>query len=222
MSYGTTAYGEEPIILSSLNDYLYCDRRCALHRLENIWEPNAHTVAGDLAHEIADDPGYRQTAEGGRIERALPLFSVRLNLIGNADIVEFHTRRDGGSADGKTIEAPMPVDYKRGPRRKWDNDDVQLCAQALCLEEMFAVAVPHGAVYHLTTRRRRPVEFTVALRTLTLKTIADVRHLLSGTTIPPAVLKPQCDGCSLRKTCLPELTVSAHSLDAAFAELFLP
>ena len=216
---------DDPLILSSLNDYLYCARRCALHRLEGIWEANAHTVAGDIAHEMADDPGYRQTAQGARIERALPLFSLRLNLIGKADIVEFRVAQGDSPvarAPGKAVEAPLPVDYKHGPRRKWDNDDVQLCAQALCLEEMFGTPVPCGAVYHVKTRRRRAVEFTPALRELTLQTIADVRQLLAGTAIPAAVLKPQCEGCSLRRTCLPELTGSPHSLDAAFAELFTP
>lgn len=216
---GELLQNSDPIILSSLNDHLYCPRRCALHRLEGIWEANAHTVAGDIAHEIADDPGYRQTAQGARIERALPLFSVRLNLIGKADIVEFRATE---GASGKAVEVPLPVDYKHGPRRKWDNDDVQLCAQALCLEEMFGVPVPCGAIYHVKTRRRRAVEFTPALRELTLKTIEDVRQLLAGTAIPAAVLKPQCDGCSLRQTCLPELTSSVHSLDAAFKELFTP
>jgi len=214
---------EDPIMLSSLNHYLYCPRRCALLRIENIWEANAHTVAGDIAHEMADDPGYRQTAQGARIERALPLFSLRLNLIGKADIVEFRVAQGdspGARGSGKAVDVPLPVDYKHGPRRKWDNDDVQLCAQALCLEEMFGTPVPCGAVYHVKTRRRRPVEFTLALRALTLKTIEDVRQLLAGTAIPAAVLKPQCEGCSLRRTCLPELTNSPHSLDAAFAELF--
>ena len=221
----------DPLILSALNDFLYCPRRCALHRLEQIWEANAHTVAGDIAHEIADDPGYRQTAQGARIERAIPLFSLRLNLIGKADIVEFRPATSNSPAAGdlptagkpqKPPDVPLPVDYKHGPRRKWDNDDVQLCAQALCLEEMFGTPVPCGAVYHVKTRRRRPVDFSPALRELTLRTIEDVRQLLVGTTIPAATLRPQCDGCSLRHTCLPELTSSPHSLDAAFAELFAP
>jgi CRISPR-associated exonuclease Cas4 len=216
---------ENPLALSALNHFLYCPRRCGLTRIEGIWEANAHTVAGDLVHQIADDPGYRLTAQGARVERALPLFSLRLNLIGKADIVEFRAGGDGeGERDvvGKLVEVPLPVDYKRGPRRKWDNDDVQLCAQAICLEEMFGVPVPGGAVYHVKTRRRRAVEFTPALWALTLKTIEDVRQLLAGTEIPAAVLKPQCDGCSLRRTCLPELTGSPHSLDSAFAELFAP
>lgn len=171
-----TTGGEEPLILSALNDFLYCPRRCALHRLEGIWVANAFTVAGELAHQNADDPGYRQyldsAGEALRIERALPLYCRKLNLVGKADIVEFHKNSGGGPA------IPLPVDYKLGKRRKWDNDDVQLCAQTLCLEEMFGVPVPAGAVYHVTTRRRRPVPFSAELRELTLRTIEAVRDLL--------------------------------------------
>ena len=205
--------GKEPVVLSALNDFLYCPRRCALHQLEGLWQDNAYTVSGTLAHEIADDPGYRQTAEGARLERALPLFSETLGLIGKADIVEFWPQPSGPAT-------PLPVDYKLGPRRKWDNDDVQLCAQALCLEEMLHVPVPRGAVYHVKTRRRRTVEFNAPLRTLTLETIECVRALLAEDHVPPAVRKPQCDGCSLHGVCLPELTAAADSLDRAYGQLF--
>ncbi|MCL4743534.1 MAG: CRISPR-associated protein Cas4 [Phycisphaerales bacterium] len=226
---------DDPLILSALNDYLYCPRRCALHRLEGIWTDNAHTVRGALAHRTADHPGYRAYEESAqaatptppgapgapatlvRVERAVPLFSRRHNLIGKADIVEFR-RAAGGEA-----LVPLPVDYKLGPRRKWDNDDVQLCAQALCLEDMLGLpegGVQCGAVYHVRTRRRRPVEFTPALRGLTLRTIDAVRALLASGIVPAAVLKPQCEGCSIRAVCVPELTVSARSLDAAHAALF--
>jgi CRISPR-associated exonuclease Cas4 len=216
---------DDPIQLRLLNDYLYCPRRCALHQLEGLWHDNAYTVSGTLAHEIADDPGYRQTAEGARLERALPLFSDKLGLVGKADIVEFWPQPSGPAI-------PLPVDYKLGPRRKWDNDDVQLCAQALCLEEMLHVPVPRGAVYHVKTRRRRTVEFNASLRTLTRETIECVRALLAEDhgprggaatrerRLPPAVLQPQCDGCSLHGVCLPELTAAADSLDRAYGELF--
>jgi CRISPR-associated exonuclease Cas4 len=215
-----TAGGEEPLILSVLNDYLYCPRRCALHRIEGLWQDNAFTVSGVLAHESADDPGYRQYLDSAgsplRIERALPLFCRKLNLAGKADIVEFHADPCGGPA------IPLPVDYKLGRRRKWDNDDVQLCAQAICLEEMFAVAVPQGAVYHVATRRRRPVRFTPELRDLTLRTTEAVRDLLAEGAVPPAVLKPQCEGCSMHSSCLPELTQSPEALDRHYAKLFAP
>ena len=113
--------------LSALNDLLYCERRCALHRIENVWVDNAHTVSGTYSHERADKPV--EWKRGARREvHGIWLKSDRLRLIGKADVVEFHPRPDGP-------DVPFPVEYKRGKRRKWDNDEVQLCAQALCLEE---------------------------------------------------------------------------------------
>jgi CRISPR-associated exonuclease Cas4 len=247
-----TAEPEEPLILSALNDFLYCPRRCALHRVEGLWEDNVHTLSGVIAHQSVDDPGYRQTVDAlgtvVRIERALPLFCRRLNLLGKADIVEFHRagRRQGAEAprhegsdtpvaepagpflqarmpvaEGPDVPIPRPVDYKLGPRRAWDNDDVQLCAQALCLEEMFGRPVPAGAIYHVRTRRRREVPFTPALRQLTLQTIADVRRLLAEARVPPATLRPQCEGCSLHALCLPELA-DGEALRRARQSLFQP
>jgi CRISPR-associated exonuclease Cas4 len=99
-----------------------------------------------------------------------------------------------------------PVEYKKGKRRKWDNDDVQLCAQAFCLEEMFSVTVPEGFIYHAGSKRRRKVSFDESLRSDTRRTIEAVRALVANREVPPAVLKPRCDGCSLRSICLPELT----------------
>lgn len=126
-------------------------------------------------------------------------------------------RRDGeeGSAPNKSAvrksqsEIPLiyaPVEYKKGKRRKWDNDDVQLCAQAFCLEEMFSVTVPEGFIYHAGSKRRRKVSFDESLRFETKRTIEAVRTLIENRVVPPAVLKPRCDGCSLRSVCLPELT----------------
>ncbi len=203
----------EPVVIAALNDYIYCPRRFALHRLDALWVENAHTISGTLAHEIADDPGYRQTAEGARIERALPLFSHKLGLVGRADIVEFRT-------DPAGVELAMPVDYKLGRRHKWDNDDVQLCAQGLCLEEMLGSTMTAGAIYHVKTHRRREVPFTDQLRSLTLETIHATRTLIAADDIPPARLLPRCDGCSLRSICLPELTASVHSMDQAYQGLF--
>ena len=223
---------DEPVILSALNDFLYCPRRCALHRLDGLWEANAHTLSGELAHESADDPGYRQyldSAKGAtRIERALPLYCRSLNLVGKGDIVEFHADEraeqiTGGAPVPRLAHpgaVPVPVDYKLGPRRKWENDDAQLCAQAMCLEEMFSVAVPRGAVYHVKTRRRREVLFTAELRDLTVRTIADIRAMLESEQLPAANPRPQCEGCSMYATCLPQITQAPDRLDRWHAALF--
>lgn len=180
------------IPLSALNHFLYCPRRCGLIHVEGLFIQNAFTVEGQLRHETADTPGY-ESQPGVRVLRALPLFAHRLGLIGKADIVEFHGNR------------PFPIEYKRGKKKQWDNDDVQLCAQALCLEEMFQLEVPKGAVYHASSRRRREVAFTPSLRDQTADAIFAVRKLVSASAVPLPRLKPQCEGCSLHSTCLPEL-----------------
>ena len=194
----------EEVLLSALNHFLYCDRRCALIHVEGVVRENAFTVEGTLRHEMADTPGY-ENVPGVRVTRALPIFSMALGVRGTADIVEFRE------------SVPYPVEYKRGKRRGWDNDDVQLCAQALCLEEMFGCGVPAGAVFHAASRRRREVRFTDGLRDLTRVTIASVRKLIEERRLPRAVVKPQCEGCSLRPDCLPEL--SERALQRRIGEL---
>jgi CRISPR-associated exonuclease Cas4 len=180
--------------------------------VEGIWADNEHTAVGTLLHDHADAPGY-ETDAGVTILRAVPLFSERYGLSGKADIVEVRdiwsavTRYRFESADKSAHSKQYaPVEYKKGKRRKWDNDDVQLCAQAFCLEEMFSVTVSEGFIYHAGSKRRRKVSFDESLRSETKRTIEAVRALIANREVPPAVLKPRCDGCSLRSICLPELT----------------
>ena len=202
----------EPILISAINQYLFCERRCALIHVEGVFQENAYTLQGSFLHESAATPGVENRA-GVRIARALPLFSKRLGLTGKADIVEFHKQADGA-------EVPLPVDYKRGPRRKWDNDDAQLCAQGLCLEEMLATPVLAGAIFHAASKRRREVPFTPELRAMTQAAIKEVRALLAAGKVPPAVLKPRCDGCSLRGVCLPEITSNGGLVERQMKSLF--
>ena len=204
----------ETLPISALNQFLYCERRCALIHIEGFFVENAATLSGRLAHEGADTPGY-ETRAGIRVERALPLFSDTLGLTGKADIVEFHRSVEKGGR-----ERPLPVEYKRGPRRKWENDDVQLCAQALCLEEMLGVSVPAGAVFHAKTKRRREVEFTAELQAQTLDTIQRLRELIKAGRVPAPILTPRCEGCSLHEVCMPELSGSEQVWKAASDELF--
>ncbi len=183
----------EPVLISALNQYVFCPRRCALMYTEGIWADNEHTIIGTLLHEHADEPGY-ETDKDATLLRALPLLSQRYGLTGRADIIEV---RD---------DSYIPVEYKKGKRRKFDNDDVQLCAQGLCLEEMFACEVPVGYIFHAASKRRREVIFDWQLREETQRTIEAVRHMLAEEITPPAELKPRCDGCSLRGICMPEIT----------------
>lgn len=184
---------EELVPISFLNDYLYCPRRCGLHHVEGLWSENVHTMSGQLEHQHIHDEGQEYSG-CVRIVRALPLVSRLYGLVGKADAVEMATG-----------EPPSPVDYKHGPKRQWENDDVQLCAQALCLEEMLGVSVERGAIFHAKTRRRRTVEFSDELRALTLETAEAVRRLLAQARTPAPEPKPQCQGCSIRGFCLPEL-----------------
>lgn len=189
----------EPIMISALNQYVFCPRRCALMHVEGIWSDNEHTTIGLLLHDHTDAPGY-ETDGDVTLLRALPLYSLRYGLVGRADIVEM--------CDG----VPAPVEYKKGKRRQFENDDIQLCAQALCLEDMFGAAVTEGCIYHAASKRRRRVTFDEKLRCETLQTVEAVRRLLAEELVPPAVLKPRCEGCSLRGVCLPELTGAEASM----------
>lgn len=159
-----------------LNDFLYCPRRAALKIVEGWRGENEHTARGDIVHEHADEPGY-EVAKGVTLLRALPVFSERLGLSGKCDIVEAELRSNSKFeiANLKSLE---PVEFKKGRRREFENDDVQLCAQALCLEEMFRIAIPKGAVFHAASKRRRKVEFDTTLRSRTQQAVAELRAML--------------------------------------------
>jgi CRISPR-associated exonuclease Cas4 len=194
----------ESLPLSLLNDFLYCPRRAALKIVEGWRSANEHTARGDIVHEHADFAGY-EVAKGVTLLRALPVWSERLGLSGKCDIVE---QRPDGSL--------FPVEFKLGRRKEWENDDVQLCAQGLCLEEMFGSAIAGGAIFHAQSKRRREVEFTAALRATVEESVTGLQALLGQSEIldlkfeiprlPPAVFKPACEECSLFAICLPKAT----------------
>lgn len=192
----------EPINISALAQYAYCPRRCALILLEGQWEDNEYTLRGARAHEIVDTP-EGMVRERLRVERALPLWSERLGLVGRGDIVEFPN------------DAPYPVEYKVGNRWVKLTDEIQLCAQAMCLEEMFGVPVPEGALFYKSTQRRRAVEFTPELRAETMAVIAAVRKLLLQDSLPEPVADKRCPKCSLVNSCMPEVPAALAALLAS-------
>lgn len=212
--------GDGLVPLSALNAFLYCDRRAALRHLDGLYVHNEHTRKGDRLHARADRPGFERRS-GVRTARGLWIASRRLGLYGRADLVEFR-RPSGAGVRGRApaAEVPLPVEYKRGKRRRWDNDEVQLCAQALCLEEMLGVAVPRGAIYHEQSKARSEVEFTAKLRDQTETAAAGLLALLASGEVPDAVLKPQCRGCSLHGHCLPEVFARTERLGDHLRELF--
>lgn len=181
----------EVVMISALQHHSYCPRQCALIHVEKVFDENLYTLRGRRVHERAHEPDGA-LEDGVRVERGLSLFSDRLGLIGKSDVVEF-----------RTGEAPYPVEYKSGPRRGSTHDDIQLCAQAMCLEEMLGRNVPLGAVYHYASRRRREVVFDGALRSLTEDTVHEVRRLLATSTVPPPVADARCPKCSLFDACMP-------------------
>lgn len=198
------------IMLSSLNDAAFCRRRCALHRLENVWVDTVHTRSGSRYHERVHARRKNQS-DDRRKEAGLRLVSHVHGIQGVADLVEF-------LPDG----TPFPVEYKRGKHRPWDNDEVQLCAQAFCLEEMTGKVVPAGAIYHILSKRRRLVEFSTRLRELTCQTIMEVRNLLLAACLPPVVKVPHCRKCSLRAICMPGLDSESKTYKEMVERLFTP
>lgn len=216
--------------IAALNTLLYCERRAALQHIEHVWRDNAFTMEGTIAHRLAHLEVER-SEPGIRIVKSVWLKCTRLRIVGKADVVEFRvggrpalrtdrarSKEDACRCEGPLAEregypgVPYPVEYKRGKRRKWDNDDVQLCAQALCLEEMLSVEVPRGAIFHIRSKRRREVDFTEPLRARTEAAAARLHELIAAGVTPPATLKPQCNGCSLQDVCLPGILVQSSRI----------
>lgn len=184
--------------ISALQHYLYCPRQCALIHVEQAWVENVFTAEGRLLHERVDRP--QSEARGGvRVAYGLLLRSMRLGLTGKADVVEFHASEGQG---GRKV--PFPVEYKRGRPKQKDWDRIQLCAQAMCLEEMLATDVPEGALFYGKTRRREQVAFDERLRGLTAETARALHELVASGVTPPPVADERCAACSLAGRCLPK------------------
>ena len=192
---------DELVMISALEHYSYCPRQCGLIHLEDVYHENVFTLRGRKVHERAHAEGGA-AEHGVRVERALPLWSEALGLTGVADVVEFH-------ADGRVV----PVAYKSGPARKADKGpahaDYQLCAQALCLEEMVGVTIPVGAVFEQASRRRREVLLSAALRERTETMIEALRAMRRSGILPPPVNDSRCPRCSLIDACVPEAVANA-------------
>ncbi|CAM3496974.1 CRISPR-associated protein Cas4 [Paracidovorax anthurii] len=197
---------ENFIPLSALQHYLYCPRQCALIHVEQQWAESRHTAEGRLLHERADQP-RADRRRGVRTVTAMPLAHPALRIAGIADAVEFHATPGGE-------ERALPVEYKRGRPKAHRADEVQLCAQALCLEAMLDQPVADGALFYGATRRRQDVAFDGELRRLTLETIEATRAMLASGTTPTAAYQPRrCDACSLIDLCQPRLLARASGVN---------
>ncbi|MBL8632293.1 MAG: CRISPR-associated protein Cas4 [Myxococcales bacterium] len=186
--------------LSGLQHVVYCERQAALIHVDKIWQENTATALGRIVHERVDVPG-RDHRRGVRVVRSMPLFSATLRLSGIADTVEYHRIDRKGSA-----EQPFPVEYKRGRVRSLLADQVQLCAQAICLEELHGMSVPQGALFYDASHRRVAVTFDDTLRKQTRAAAARLHSFVEQRRVPPAEPGPRCAGCSLEPMCMPELT----------------
>lgn len=194
--------------ISAIEHFSYCPRQCALIHVEQTFEENQFTIRGRIAHERVDEAGERAT-RGVRTVRALPLWSDRLGLRGRADVVEMHSA------------GPLPVEYKVGERRG-RHADLQLCAQALCLEEMLGVEVPEGAVYFRRERRRHRVSIDADLRVRTIEAITAIRRQIANREVPDAPNDSRCPSCSLLNACLPGVVSRPRQVRSEATSLLSP
>ena len=206
----------EQVPLSALQHWHYCPRQCGLIHLEQVFDDNVHTLRGQAVHAKVDQPGV-ETAKGVRVERALPLWHDAMGLVGKSDVVEFLA---GG--------VPYPVEYKHGSRNKAPDiaacDDIQLAAQAMCLQAMTGKPVVEGALYYATSKRRRVVVITAQLRVDVAQAADAIRRMLACGELPAPLQDEQatrrCKACSLLERCQPQATHAG--LIAARAALFDP
>ncbi len=192
--------------LSALQHLVFCERQCALIHIEGLWADNARTIEGEHLHDRVDDTQGTEARGNLRIARGLMLRSLRLGLSGKADAVEFHRVEMGGIrlSDTSGLWLAFPVEYKRGRPKRDRCDEIQLCAQALCLEEMLGISVPEGALYYGTTRHRQEVQFDLDLRRETERSIQRLHELIEMRVTPVAVREPKCENCSMVELCMPD------------------
>jgi CRISPR-associated exonuclease Cas4 len=208
--------------ISALQHLEYCERQCALIHIERQWDDNRFTAEGTILHERADSE-ERENRKNIRIARGLRIRSMRLGIWGQADVVEFHRVTD--TENGITLPdahgkwKPYPIEYKRGKPKSNRCDEVQLCAQALSIEEMLGVAILEGALYYCTPKRRTVIEFDANLRTETETTISRLHELIRSRQTPKAIYCDKCRQCSLKDICLPQIGSHGTVMDYIEQEL---
>lgn len=199
-----TGDAAELIPLSALQHYLYCPRQCALIHVEGQWKENRYTAEGQILHQRTNE-GFVETRRGVRTVTAMPIRSTRLGVTGVTDVVEFHAGEGG--------ETVFPVEYKRGRPKAHDADEVQLCAQALCLEEMLGTTISEGALFYGQKRRRKSVPFSEELRERTADTAQSAQELITSARTPSPVYSTKlCGQCSLLEICQPRSLSKAGSV----------
>ncbi len=205
-------YAEDDLLpLSALQHLIFCERQCALIHIEQAWDENRFTAEGRIMHERVHEIGEESRGDV-RIVRGVALRSLKLGLTGKADVVEFH-RGDEGAWQ------PYPVEHKRGKPKPDESDKIQLCAQALCLEEMIGTEVPTGAIFYGRTRHRLEVEFDEALRKETETAAQRLHEMIESAVTPKPVYSKKCKSCSLMDRCLPQVIRRKRSVLGYLAEM---
>ncbi len=197
---------EEFLLLSGLQHFVFCKRQWALIHIEKQWKENFRTVDGSLMHEKAHDKAQTENRGDLRITRGMSVFSARLGVSGECDVVEFRRREDGVTLNG--VEGkwhPLIVEYKRGKPNRTAGDEAQLCAQAMCLEEMLCCSIPAGALYYGEIRHRVSVEFTDELRGQVQSKLNEMHELYRRGHTPKVKPSKSCNACSLKELCVPTL-----------------
>ncbi len=211
---------EDEIMISALQHYLFCKRQFALIHIEQLWAENYLTASGNLLHKHVDMPETKKRS-GIRYAAGLRLYSKQFHLTGIADMVEFHQADSPADANGTQVAVkldnspaywrPFPVEYKRGRPKEHRADEIQLCAQAICLEEMLKIRISEGALFYGQFRRRTRVIFTPELRNLTVQVIMEAVATLKSGITPPGIYSKSCEACSLLDICQPKITATGKS-----------
>lgn len=207
---------EEPLLISGIQHFAFCRRQWALIHIEQQWAENVRTVDGTLFHHRAHDDSQFEARGDTLIVRGYRIESKRLNIIGVCDVVEFHRDKDGISLfDREGLWSVYPVEYKKGAPKSNNADRLQLCAQALCLEEMLVCVIPEGSLFYGETRRRERVPFTPELREQVEAMFSEMRRYTERGYTPKVKPSKGCSACSLKELCLPQLnrlqSVSAYT-----------
>lgn len=214
---------EDYLQLSGLQHFCFCRRQWALIHIESQWAENYRTTDGALMHENAHNQEFSESRGDLLVIRGLAVHSSQLGISGQCDVVEFHRDPDGVSLRGRTgLWQPYPVEYKRGKVKEGSADELQLCAQAMCLEEMLCCEVQKGAMYYGEIRRRTEVEFTDELRRQVQNSLTEMHELYRRSYTPKVKPTKACNACSLKDLCLPKLMRSkkvSDYLTAAMEEL---
>jgi CRISPR-associated exonuclease Cas4 len=191
----------EIVPISAISHHLYCPKQNALIHTEQVFSDNELTVSGNIGHQVVDEE-KSYIDHGIKKETSYRVFSEEYGITGIADIIEF-----------PEVNNPFPIDYKNGKIASWENQEAQLCAIAMCLEEMLDTKVYYGAIYHIHSKKRHEVEFTKNLRDITIKAIEEIRFNLVNKVVPEISYSKLCNRCSLYEHCLPKKNESIKKMN---------